>query len=72
VAPSYFLSCAPGEKVVRAPLTTAMYKLRQRDTVTVEVCAETGLIATKYCPESVLRTFKRGKQPRINCTKHHL
>ena len=72
VASSYFLSCAPGEQVVRVPLTTAMYRLRQRDTVTVEVCAETGLIATKYCPESVVRTFKRGRQPRMNCTKHHL
>jgi len=72
VASAYFLSHAPGEKPVIIPMTAQMYKLRQRATVKVEVCAETGLIATKYCPVTIVRTFKRGTEPKINCTKHHM
>jgi hypothetical protein len=72
VAPPYFLSCVPGETVFKPELTPQMYQLRQREKVRVEVCAETGYIATKYCPESVVRRFARGKQPTRNCPKHHL
>lgn len=42
----------------------------QSDTVTVEVCADTGLLATRYCPETVTRTYIRGQQPTRYCTKH--
>jgi hypothetical protein len=72
VASPYFLSCVPGETVIKPELTPQMYQLRQREKVRVEVCAETGCIATKYCPESVVRNFARGKQPTRNCPKHHL
>ena len=38
--------------------------------VTVEVCADTGLLATDYCPETVARTFVKGTEPKRYCTKH--
>ncbi|HWA83790.1 MAG TPA: hypothetical protein VG820_10170, partial [Fimbriimonadaceae bacterium] len=42
----------------------------ESDTVTVEVCAESGMRATIYCPETVTRTFKRGQEPKKRCTIH--
>ncbi len=39
-------------------------------TVQVEVCAESGMRATIYCPETVTRTFKKGREPRGRCTIH--
>jgi penicillin-binding protein 1A len=41
------------------------------ETVTVEICADTGLRATVYCPETVSRTFVKGTEPKRYCTKHH-
>ncbi|MFI5386923.1 MAG: transglycosylase domain-containing protein [Fimbriimonadales bacterium] len=43
---------------------------RESDTVQVEVCAESGMRATIYCPETVTRTFKRGQEPKKRCTIH--
>lgn len=40
------------------------------DTVTVDICADSGLIANPYCPETVKRTFKRGKEPKRVCRIH--
>jgi penicillin-binding protein 1A len=40
------------------------------DTVTVEICAESGQIANRYCPETVTRTFQRGKEPKRVCRIH--
>lgn len=42
----------------------------ESDTVQVEVCAESGMRATIYCPETVTRTFKRGQEPKKRCTIH--
>lgn len=39
-------------------------------TVTVEVCADSGEIATPYCPETVTRTFAKGEAPRRRCHLH--
>jgi penicillin-binding protein 1A len=38
--------------------------------VSVEICADTGLLATKYCPETMTRAFVKGQEPRRYCTKH--
>lgn len=38
--------------------------------VEVEVCAETGMKASIYCPETVTRKFKKGKEPKRVCTTH--
>ncbi|CAN5652624.1 PBP1A family penicillin-binding protein [soil metagenome] len=43
---------------------------KKSDTVTVEVCADTGELASIYCPETVTRTFPRGKAPRRRCHVH--
>ncbi len=40
------------------------------ETVTVEICAESGQRANRYCPETVTRTFQKGKEPRRNCRIH--
>ena len=40
-------------------------------TVTVEICAESGMLATSYCPETVTRTFVRGQEPHRYCPIHH-
>jgi penicillin-binding protein 1A len=40
------------------------------DYVTVEVCADTGMRASRYCPETVSRRFKRGTEPRQICRLH--
>jgi len=45
-------------------------KVKGAETVSVEVCATSGQLATSYCPETVTRTFPRGKQPRRYCTQH--
>ncbi len=38
--------------------------------VSVEVCAETGDRASIYCPETVVRTFQKGQEPRRRCQVH--
>lgn len=43
---------------------------REEDTVEVEICADSGARARPYCPETVTRTFPRGKQPRGRCPIH--
>lgn len=43
---------------------------KDSDMVPVEICAETGMRASIYCPETVTRRFQRGKEPRKRCTVH--
>lgn len=38
--------------------------------VMVEICADSGARATRYCPETVVRPFRRGTQPRRPCSIH--
>lgn len=40
------------------------------DTVSVEVCDETGMLATPACPGSMYKEFKRGDEPTSFCTTH--
>lgn len=37
---------------------------------TVSICADTGLIATDYCPEVVNKRFEKGKAPKSRCNRH--
>ncbi len=39
--------------------------------VTVEICEDSGLLATPYCPDVVKRRFLKGHQPTKYCTLHH-
>jgi penicillin-binding protein 1A len=38
--------------------------------VSVEVCADSGQIATRYCPETITRKFTKSKRPRGRCRVH--
>ncbi len=40
------------------------------ETVTVEVCADSGQRATVYCPERATKTFRRGSEPKGRCPLH--
>jgi penicillin-binding protein 1A len=42
----------------------------ESDDVRVDICAESGMRATIYCPETVTRTFRRGQEPKKRCTIH--
>jgi len=43
---------------------------REVGRIEVEICADTGMRSSIYCPETVVRFFPRGQQPRQRCTKH--
>ena len=36
----------------------------------VRICADSGLLATRYCPEVLLKTFPAGKAPKKRCNLH--
>jgi penicillin-binding protein 1A len=38
--------------------------------VEVEICADTGMRASIYCPETVTRRFAKGQEPRRRCPRH--
>ncbi|MEI8282729.1 MAG: transglycosylase domain-containing protein, partial [Armatimonadota bacterium] len=38
--------------------------------VEVEVCADTGLLVTRYCPETINKRFLKSKKPKRRCTLH--
>lgn len=40
------------------------------DMVEVEVCADSGMLATRYCPETLTRTVAKNKRPKRRCTIH--
>lgn len=42
----------------------------QPEMVRVEVCADSGDLANDYCPETVIRTFPKGKAPTRRCRIH--
>lgn len=43
---------------------------REVEYVEVEICADSGDLATEYCPETVTRRFVKGRQPRHRCRIH--
>ncbi len=38
--------------------------------VTVEICSDSGLLATENCPNKVKRVFNRGEEPTAHCNVH--
>ena len=40
------------------------------DTVTLRICDDSQLLATRYCPSSHTETFARGSEPTSYCTMH--
>ena len=45
-------------------------KPSDNEMVEVEVCADSGLLATRYCPETVNKSVAKNKRPRKHCTLH--
>lgn len=43
---------------------------KPQETVSVEICADTGLRASIYCPETIVRKFPKGKEPKAECKRH--
>lgn len=56
-------SDAPRESKPPAPPPPPEY-------TTVSICADTGLLATDYCPEVVRKRFEKGKEPKSRCNRH--
>lgn len=54
----------PGTERPRPPRTP------ETRNVSVEICAETGLLANRYCPETVTRRLPRADAPKDHCTLH--
>lgn len=46
-------------------------KRSEQATEEVEVCVDTDMKAGMYCPETVTKTFPKGRGPRKICTLHH-
>lgn len=42
----------------------------ERNAIRLEICVDSGLIANRYCPETVRRRFDRGAEPRNVCPLH--
>ncbi len=38
--------------------------------VEVEICADSGLLATKYCQETITKTYPKNKKPKRRCNLH--
>lgn len=55
---------------VKPPVRTDPPPSREERLSEVEICAETGMRASIYCPETVTRRFARGQEPRRRCTAH--
>jgi penicillin-binding protein 1A len=58
----------PEPKVEERPRPVA--PRREASTTEVEICADTGMRASIYCPETVVRSFPKGQEPRRRCTRH--
>jgi penicillin-binding protein 1A len=40
------------------------------DDVSVDVCADSGLLANSYCPETITRKYSKSRRPRSRCKLH--
>ena len=43
---------------------------KRAEPVSVDVCVDSGLRATRYCPETITRKFVKGKEPKRVCNLH--
>jgi penicillin-binding protein 1A len=63
-------SDAPKPKAVARSSESRQASDEDSDYVTVEICADTGMRAGKYCPETVARRYRKGTEPRQVCRLH--
>lgn len=58
-------------QTIAKPARTAKKRSSGQDQyVTLEICDQTGLRATIYCPETTFRTYKKGTEPKKYCNVH--
>jgi len=55
----------PKDDKPKKPLKTV-----ESEMIEAEVCADSGLMATRYCPETINKKFPKGKKPKRRCTVH--
>lgn len=63
----------PEDRLVsaREPVRRDKEKVRKHESlISVTVCAESGLLATKYCPNTITKEFAPGNEPVAHCTLH--
>lgn len=60
----------PKKPPVDPPTRPPVDPPREEGLIDVEICADTGMRSSIYCPETVTRRFARGQDPRRRCTKH--
>lgn len=60
----------PPESSATAPEPAMRRASSDGATVTVMICADTGLLAREGCPEQVPTTFRRGREPKKYCARH--
>jgi penicillin-binding protein 1A len=60
----------PASPVSSPPAKSASSQPESPKLVTVTVCAESGMLATKWCPETITETFVAGTQPKKYCNIH--
>ena len=76
VSPADGTDASPTQAKTDAPTTVRTKKDKKAgdesnsDTVSVEICEDSGQIANPYCNETVTRTYKRGTEPKRKCTIH--
>ena len=61
----------PDDPPADPPKPKKVARRKEAETEEVEICVDTGLRAGMYCPETVTRTFPKGRAPRKVCTLHH-
>lgn len=59
-----------GPGTTRPPVKPPGDPPREESLVDIDVCADTGMRSSIYCPETVTRRFARGQEPRRRCSKH--
>lgn len=53
-----------------APRLSEPPAVRAPTTERVRICVDSGLVATRYCPEVLIKTFPKGKAPKRRCNLH--
>lgn len=64
------VSTPPPVSTPSAPRLSEPPVVRPPATERVRICVDSGLLATRYCPEVVVKTFPAGKAPKRRCNLH--
>jgi len=64
------ISEPPPVSAPASPRLSEPLAVRPPATERVRICVDSGLLATRYCPEVIVKTFPAGKAPRRRCNLH--